>query len=93
MKSVTANAIPFEVDLLDEKAKVNEYIMTTIRTKWGCDLKWVENNFRINLMQKYRPYIQELTERKLALLQNNVLTLTNRGKLIADKITEDLFME
>lgn len=93
IKSIANGNVPFEEDYLDNTAKVNEYMMTSLRTKWGCDLDYILQKYGINIKMMHLSYISKLLEAKLVFLSGNLLRLTNSGKLIADKIIEDLFIE
>lgn len=92
LRALQEDKIPFQPDPLDDKARMNEYLMTSLRTKWGCDLNWFREKFNFDLQKKQFSYIQGLVQNDLATLEGEVLVLTNRGKLLADKITEDLFI-
>lgn len=92
IKSLEDGMIPFEEDVLDNTAMVNEYIMTSLRTKWGCDLDYISEKYGINIKMTNQAYISKLLEADLVMLNENILILTNSGKLIADKIIEDLFV-
>ena len=93
LNALSKGEVPFTLDNLDQKAKANEYMMTSLRTKWGCDLNRLKTLYGLDLFQKQQPYLQKLIDQKLMALSGNVITLTNSGKLLADKITEDLFVE
>lgn len=93
IKSLEKNIIPYEEDYLDTTAKVNEYMMTSLRTKWGCDLDYILQKYDVDVKKKYFGYISKLLQAKLVVLSGHLLTLTSSGKLIADKIIEDLFIE
>jgi oxygen-independent coproporphyrinogen-3 oxidase len=41
--------VPFEIEALDATAKTNEYLLTTLRTKWGCDLDKLRQSFGYDL--------------------------------------------
>lgn len=92
LKELNENKIPFTMEVLSKADQVNEYIMTSLRTVWGCDLSKVFHNFDINLLNQNKSYIHEYIDKKLLKLENNVLRLTNKGKLFADKIASDLFI-
>lgn len=81
----------FEKEILSEKDRFNEYILTTLRTIWGVDLGLVKSNFGIfyeGLLNAAKPYL----ERRLMSDENGILKLTAGGKLLADKIAFDLFV-
>lgn len=92
LNALENGAVPFTLDDLDQQAKANEYMMTSLRTKWGCDLNHLKARYNLDLYQQQQSYLQELIDQKLIVLSENVITLTNSGKLLADKITEGLFV-
>ncbi|EAY26205.1 radical SAM family heme chaperone HemW [Microscilla marina] len=92
LQALAKNTIPFEKEELSKANQVNEYIMTSLRTIWGCDLRKISHNFDINLLYENKSYIHEYIDKKLLKLEDDVLKLTNNGKLFADKIASDLFI-
>lgn len=92
LKSLEQNEVPFTREKLTKADQINEYIMTSLRTMWGCDMSRISHNFDINLLNQNKSYIHEYIDKKLLKIENNVLKLTNNGKLFADKIASDLFI-
>ena len=92
LKSIEAGEIPMEREVLSRENKINEYIFTTLRTMWGCDLEKVSVEFGLDLYNKNKIYLAGLLEKKLAVIDNHILKLTRSGKLVADKIAGDLFV-
>lgn len=93
LSALSKNEVPFTMDSLDQKAKANEYMMTSLRTKWGCDLNHLKARYGLDLYQTQKQYLQKLIDERLITVTENVIRLTNNGKLLADQITEDLFVE
>ncbi|MBT1702682.1 radical SAM family heme chaperone HemW [Chryseosolibacter indicus] len=91
IKSIKKDIVPFQLEQLSRADHINEYLLTTLRTSWGCSLDYLKSKFEYDLMNHHAPYLSNLLENKLAVLQNNHLTLTKSGKLLADKISSDLF--
>lgn len=83
----------FERELLTESQRLNEYIMTSIRTMWGMDVEKIRLEFG---EQKHAHVMQGL-----AMLQRDdffknygeKIVLTSKGRLFADRIASDLFVE
>ncbi len=92
-KALEQGSVPFEREVLTKENKINEYIFTTLRTAWGCHLEKVKLDFGIDLCQKNRAYLTALQEKKLVVIENDILKLTRSGKLLADKIASDLFVD
>lgn len=92
IKGVESGSNYFEEEILTEKERYNEYILTRIRTKWGVDLNHVNEEFGIsykdNLLKHCARYIQTGN----VLLNNDVLYLSRNGLFISDEIMADLMI-
>ncbi len=93
MKALSKGVVPFEREVLNQKDKVNEYLLTTLRTQWGADLNRLREEFNIDLLADKGDYIHGLVNSNLVMITNQCLVLTNNGKLLADKISSDLFID
>ena len=89
IESFEKNEIPFEKEILTQSQKVNEYIMTSLRTQEGLNLDKVNEAMSNELRAASRKFIDS---GKL-ILKENILLLTREGKLFADGIAADLFIE
>lgn len=87
------DTVPFELEELSLPDQANDYLLTTLRTIWGCDLGRIKQTFGYDFTSSHGTYLQELQEKNLAYVENNVLYLTDKGKLLADQITLELFVE
>lgn len=93
LKSLQKDIIPYEEETLTEVQKINEYIMTSLRTMEGIDLEFIEKNFGDEISRKLK------IASKRYLLNNKIenrsdrLILTKEGKLFADGIAADIFLE
>ena len=87
ISSLEQNILPFEIENLTPTEVFNEYVMTSLRTKWGCDTeKFPENT--AYLLAQAAPFVTQ----QLVTLENNTIFLTKTGKLHADGIAADLFL-
>ncbi|MFZ6009940.1 MAG: radical SAM family heme chaperone HemW [Bacteroidota bacterium] len=91
VKSMQAGKIPYEVEMLSIHDKINDYLLTTLRTRWGANLEKLKSDFNYDLLHKHGRYLEQLMSQKLARIDNQILLLTKSGKLLADKIASDLF--
>jgi oxygen-independent coproporphyrinogen-3 oxidase len=71
--------------------QTNEYVLTTLRTKWGCNLKYLEE-LNPNFIKLHKYTIEKLISKNLVLLQNQILYLSKEGKMLADKVSEEFFI-
>jgi oxygen-independent coproporphyrinogen III oxidase len=83
----------FEKETLTEKQKINEYIMTSLRTMWGLDLRKIENEFGVAVAGRLSENASQLIKSGRLLMKRNCLYLTEKGKFFADGIASDMFFE
>lgn len=92
MKALADGVVPYELDMLTKEDKINEYLLTTLRTKWGANLERIKNEWQHDLELNEERYLHQLLEKKYAVIEDNHLKLTRSGLLLADKISADLFV-
>ena len=92
IKSLQADQLPIEREVLTKTDQYNEYIMTGLRTIWGVSLPIIEENFG----KKYRRYLQNGSKKHiqqdLLYFEDKILKTTKKGKFLVDGIASDLFM-
>ncbi len=93
IRSLENNKVPFELETLSRANKINEYLLTTLRTSWGCDLDYLLHQFEFDLMNEKKRELDQFHSLKLFDRKENCLILTRKGKLLADKIASDLFVD
>jgi len=91
LKSLQEGKIPFEQEVLSVKDKINEYILTSLRTSNGCDLKKLRSDYSFDPFSQREKYLHQIVDQKLAIVNDEILMLTRSGRLLADKIASDLF--
>jgi len=91
--SVASGKVESEQEVLSLVKQFNEYIMTSLRTVWGCDLTLVSQKFGSvwaeNLLNNSLPFI----EAKQMVYKAGKLLLTPEGLIFADGISATLFIE
>jgi oxygen-independent coproporphyrinogen-3 oxidase len=87
--SLAENKIPFEREILTATQQLNEYIMTSLRTIEGLDLRRMGEAASRKLQAAGRKYI----ESGKMILVDERLVLTREGKLFADGIAAALFFD
>ncbi len=91
IQSLEKGIIPFEEETLTETQRLNEYIMTALRTMEGLDLTLVNSRFGQAKGNTLLTGSYKYAETGKLTLLNNRLILTSEGKLFADGIAADLF--
>ncbi len=80
-----------EIELLTKEQLYNEYVLTSIRTSWGCDIEFINKTFGNKYSNYFEANIKTSIIENRVYHQNNIYTLTNKGKLFADGIASSLF--
>lgn len=88
IQSIQEGKLPVEKEVLTAMQKANEYIMTSLRTKEGLDLNRIKE-IKEYLVAKSKKYISS----GVMVSGNDTLILTDEGKLLADGIAADLFVD
>jgi len=91
VRSIQRDEIPFEREELTRANKINEYILTTLRTSWGCNLEKLKSDWQFDLYHEKAHYLSSLVDKEYAFIDEGILKLTRKGRLLADKIAADLF--
>jgi len=82
----------FEEEVLSTEQRYNEYVMTSLRTIWGCDTELVKiefgDKYAEHIIASAKPYIDD---QKIEIREGRMF-LTIKGKLFADGIASGLFM-
>ncbi len=91
IQSLEKNKLNFEEETLTISQHYNEYVLTSLRTMWGTDLKYIEEYFGENYLVYCNSEAEKHINCEEIKKERNKLFLTDKGKLFADKIASDLF--
>ena len=87
------NSLPaFEVEQLQTIHRLNEYIMTSLRTTEGLNLEFVSSEFGRNAMNQLQENSFRHQRNGSIINEEHMIKLTKKGKLLADGIAADLFL-
>jgi oxygen-independent coproporphyrinogen III oxidase len=92
IQSVEKNIIPYEEEILTDEDRVNEYVMTSLRTVEGINLEIVEQKFGIKNKERILFRAGKYVEQGKIKETSSKLQLTKEGKFFADGIAGDLFV-
>lgn len=89
ISSIKTNTIPSESEVLNLTDRYNEYVMTGLRTMWGCDASVIKDKFG----EEYQTYFLSRATKwnNLMNVEGETFRLNDKGKLLADGIAADLF--
>src|SRR5690606_3648753 len=93
LSALAKKEIPAEKEILSSKDKLNEYIMTSLRTMWGMSLQHIAEIFGNNLANRIKEEAAPFFEKEWLKINEHTIYLTASGKLYADHIASELFIE
>jgi len=91
IKTINENLLQRETESLTPTQKLNEYIMISLRTIEGIDLKRTAEEFGAKEQERIKNQVQKFVQRGLMKINNTILQLTDEGMLRADGIASELF--
>jgi len=91
MQAIREGRLPSETEQLTPKDRLNERIMTRLRTVWGLDLRKVEADFGTGPLTALQRAAGDAIRRGWIREQDGKLYLTRAGKHVADRVVSDLF--
>lgn len=90
IQSLNSGLIPAEKEVLSETDRLNEYIMTSLRTMWGLDLNKL-NTIAVGSADELLKLTPAFFEKEWLSRNRDIIYLTSTGKLYADHIASELF--
>jgi oxygen-independent coproporphyrinogen III oxidase len=82
----------FEKEILTQVQRYNEYVMTSLRTMWGCDLNRIRKEFGEEFVSRFSFLVSRFLKSEQMIEKEGIFYLTDEGKLFADGIASDLFV-
>lgn len=89
MAALAGGQVPAEVEILSDRDKIHDYLLTSLRTEAGCDFRYLRDNLGYTARESYLKGLQQSGH---AIMEQEKMILTRKGKLIADRIASDLFL-
>jgi oxygen-independent coproporphyrinogen-3 oxidase len=90
IEAIITDKLPAELEVLTEADRLNEYIMTSLRTSWGLDLDKL-NTIAAASADQLLIAADKYFNKEWITKNNNIIYLTQKGKLYADHIASELF--
>lgn len=82
----------YEIEYLNDYLKINEYIMTSLRTMWGVSKEYIKENFGKERLDSLNNTIQKYAENGLIIDKSDSYILTSKGLFISDNIISELMI-
>ncbi len=90
IQAINNNSDYFEVEALSVINQFNEHILTRLRTKWGVDLNTL-NTISPQHFKSIQKTLNNFINNGDLIKNNEIVTLSEKGKYLADYITAELF--
>lgn len=91
IKSLQKQKLPLEFEELSEVQRYNEYILTALRTKNGANFNYIKSRFSPFLVDFFHFSTKKWLFSGEIIKNEEIYTLSKKGKLIADWLSSDLF--
>lgn len=91
IKSIQHGELPAEYEVLDQRTRYNEYVLTALRTEKGISLDHIQQQFGPKFLRFFSNSLQECEPLWHKTLGDAVV-LTRAGKHYADRMASDLFI-
>ncbi|WP_258103077.1 radical SAM family heme chaperone HemW [Marinoscillum sp. MHG1-6] len=93
IEAIQSGEIPETVETLSDLQRINEIILTELRTVEGIDLNSLKIRWRKDLLNDQKEEIDNLLRSDFVKLENSQLSLTTAGFMVADDIALRLFYD
>ena len=93
LQALQQDAIPATIETLSPADQTNEYLLTGLRTKWGVELQKLEILSAGKFALGAREELGRMSRKGWIREDSGILLLTEAGKLFADRIASDLFID
>jgi len=92
IRGIVDGSPALETEYLTLHNKVNEYIMTSLRTMWGLDIERIKTEFGEEVYTNIVENMERFIASGEVLGTGGRYCLTAKGKLVADHIASELFL-
>ena len=93
LEGIKKKVLPITREILTPEDQVNEYLLTGLRTKWGCRLELLQELSGDRFLMQTGEEIFLLNEVGWLHSRDGLLLLTEKGKLFADQVASRLFLD
>jgi oxygen-independent coproporphyrinogen III oxidase len=93
IKSLEQYTVPYEQEILTKTQQVNEYLMTGLRTMEGVSFIHLRERFGNDIVDEVTTAASPHIAHHHLIIEEDSLRTTNAGKLLADGIAADLFID
>lgn len=92
IRSIAEKNFPFDSEQLTDLQLYNEYVMTGLRTMWGCNADEIRQLYGEICHTEFTGRIRKFVDLGQVVKSGQQYRLTSAGKFLADGIASDLFI-
>lgn len=93
ISEIRRGEVPATLEMLSVSDQVNDYLLTGLRTKWGCSLRELSVLLSADFAKTQANDLQAMYEAGWLMQDGYYLRLTEAGKLFADRVAASLFVD
>ena len=93
ISAIRRGEVPATLEMLSVSDQVNDYLLTGLRTKWGCSLHELSVLLSADFAKTQANDLQAKYEAGWLMQDGDYLRLTEAGKLFADRVAASLFVD
>jgi oxygen-independent coproporphyrinogen III oxidase len=82
----------FECEIIDLRTGYNDYILTSLRTKWGIDREFIKTKFGEIFLDRCNKASATFITTGVMIVDDKKLYLSKKGKLIADYVISEMMI-
>jgi oxygen-independent coproporphyrinogen-3 oxidase len=90
--SMLAGKPAITAEILSERDKLNDYIITGIRTQWGISLPEIDKKYGAEVANQIAGEVQKFEKLGWVKVFGGTVTLTTGGMLVSDQITREMIL-
>ncbi|NUM32375.1 MAG: radical SAM family heme chaperone HemW [Bacteroidetes bacterium] len=92
IENLSKNKPCYNSEILSIKEKYNDYILTSLRTKWGIEIDKSNKISGFDFLVQNGKTLEKYINSAHLIIEKNTIKLSKSGMLLADKIASDLFL-
>jgi len=91
LQFIEKDELACDEEQLTMRDQFNEYLMVSLRTKWGADLEYLQSSFDPFVGTEFKKKLKYYRDKALVYQDNGRIYLTQEGQFLSDSIIMDLF--
>lgn len=92
IKQINSGKRPVSSEILTKENRINEYVMTGLRTMWGISLSKIEDEFGGNFKKRILDSAAVHFKNDNLVLKDDQIKVSAKGQFLCDGIASDLFI-